>query len=150
MWVTSGLLPLPILTVMWSPRCVAGTGPGEAAVRPGFRPDPLSAGFLRPEGSPWPAPGRPSSPRPLSARSFWDAPWLRASVFLERPPALAPRQALGLQRDILGTRWAQPAVGGGQRVLLASGTRGSVSCLASSPRPLSESPGSGSGDPEPG
>lgn len=115
--------PLPILTVIaQSPRCLESTGHGKAAVHPRSMPIPLSAGFLWPEGISVPSPGRPSSPQPLllsASRSFWDAPWRRASIFLERPAALAPCQALSLRGDFLGRRWAQPAVGG-QRGLLTS------------------------------
>lgn len=86
----------------YSPRYRGATKQGKTAVCPRFTSNSLLAGFLCLEpGWGCPSPGCPSSPQPprLASWSFWDAPWLKASIFLERLLLWLPARPL-VSREI--------------------------------------------------
>lgn len=106
----------PPLVTSYSPRYRGATKQGKTAVCPRFTSNSLLAGFLCLEpGWGCPSPGCPSSPQPprLASWSFWDAPWLKASIFLERLllwlPArpLVSREISFFPREVLGSSCCQ-------------------------------------------
>jgi hypothetical protein len=125
-------------------------GRGSQPCVPGSAEAPLGK-FPLAGGLHCPSPGRPSSPQLLLLweLELLDAPWLTASVFLERTPGLAPCQAFCLQRGFLGRTGL---------ILLSEGRGASLSLLTLEdlrlwsqscfrPLPLSETPVSCLGNP---